>query len=1015
MGLSFSCFRRSPGRRHQGKSKGASPGAEGGQGSRQEGTTGRAQAATMEHSWQARRGAAAASTQGQAGRDVARPLGCCLPPSLSDAVEERRRRHNEAHRVGQRADMGRQPDVEDEAVDKSRFKTCKQIAFYRRQKRLCPGKSSYRALLDTMDLSNGNVKFQIINEECKIPLLVEIYKIEGNILRLKINEIMPLKPRYEVPDVLIKEPASLRQTISERDAGKLVLACASDDQQLHITANPFQIQVVSKDEIVLSMNSKDLLYFEHLQSPPQISKSTLQEKADGSADSSKENQEDLGLWEERFGNFLDIKASGPTSIGLDFSLHGFEHIYGIPQHAETLLLKNTSDNDVYRLYNLDVFGYRIHSKMGIYGSVPLLLAHKADRTIGVFWLNSSETLVEVATKAAMKVAPSGTPDISKQRVLPQTDVHWMSESGIIDTFILMGPSPFDTFKQYAQLTGTQALPPLFSLGYHQCRWNYDDEKDVENVDAGFDVHDIPYDVIWLDIEHTDGKRYFTWDKKRFCNPKRMQTQILMKKKRKLVVILDPHIKVDPQYTIYSEAKERGYFVKDREGKDFEGICWPGLSSYLDFTNPEVQEWYADQFAFKTYQGSSEILFAWNDMNEPSVFRAVEQTMQKDAVHHGQWEHREVHNLYGFYQQMATAEGLIKRSGGLERPFVLTRSFFAGSQRYGAVWTGDNKANWSYLKISIPMLLTISVAGISFCGADVGGFVGNPEPELLVRWYQAGALQPFFRGHADIRTRRREPWLFGEENTRIIREAIKERYCLLPYLYSLFYRAHTVAEPVMRPVWVEFPEVLETFGIEDEYMLGNALLVCPVTEPKATTVSVFLPGPCEIWYDFRNFRCLASQGVLKIPVTLNNIPALQRGGTLIPLKTSVGKSTEWMTDVSYELRAALDHKESATGELYLDDGHSFQYLNQKQFLLRKFTFHQNVFSSRCADENGQFHTKCVVERIVILGFKKQPSSVTVSIGDGKDKIVAFAYDAKSSVLTLQKLSLNIGIDWELQIK
>uniref|UniRef100_A0A8D2JEM3 Glycoside hydrolase family 31 N-terminal domain-containing protein n=1 Tax=Varanus komodoensis TaxID=61221 RepID=A0A8D2JEM3_VARKO len=879
----------------------------------------------------------------------------------------------------------------------------------RRQKHLCPGKPSYRALLDTVEISKERVKFQINNEEDKASLSVEIYEIEGNIFRVKINEITPLKPRYEVPDVLIKDPISLRLRVLQKDANELVLAGTSEDQQLWITANPFQIQLLSKDETELSMNSDGLLYWEHLH---QGIRCLL-------FFSIQENQDDFGLWKEKFGSFLDIKANGPISIGLDFSLHGFEHIYGIPEHAETLLLKNTSDDDVYRLYNLDVFGYKIHSKMGIYGSVPLLLAHKPDRTIGIFWLNSSETLVEIATKATAKVsvALDSCSYVAKQRVVPQTNVHWMSESGIIDTFILMGPSPFDVFKQYAQLTGTQALPPLFSLGYHQCRWNYEDEADVEMVDAGFDKHDIPYDVMWLDIEHTDGKRYFTWDKKKFGNPERMQKQILMKKKRKLVVIVDPHIKADPLYSIYSQAKKRGYFVKDRKGEDFEGICWPGLSSYLDFTNPEVREWYADQFAFEKYKGSSEILFAWNDMNEPSVFKGVELTMQKDAVHYGKWEHRDVHNLYGFYQQMATTEGLIKRSLGLERPFVLTRSFFAGSQKYGAVWTGDNKAEWQYLKISIPMLLTISIAGISFCGADVGGFIGNPEPELLLRWYQAGALQPFFRGHANMHTRRREPWLFGEENTKIIREAIKERYSLLPYLYTLFYRAHTVAEPVMRPVWVEFPKELETFGIEDEFMLGNALLVYPVTEPKVTTVSAFLPGQQEIWYDFRKLRYLDGQGILKVPVTLNNIPVMHRGGTIIPLKTSVGKSTEWMIEASYELRAALDHMGSASGELYLDDGHSFQYLHDKQFLLRKFTFHNNVFSSRCADENGQFLTGCVIERILILGMKKQPSSVTVSIHNGKDKAVPFTYESsvKNSVLTLQKLSLNVGIDWVLQIK
>uniref|UniRef100_A0A8B9W0R6 Glycoside hydrolase family 31 N-terminal domain-containing protein n=1 Tax=Anas zonorhyncha TaxID=75864 RepID=A0A8B9W0R6_9AVES len=748
----------------------------------------------------------------------------------------------------------------------------------------------------------------------QVLLQVEIYEIEGNIFRIKINEAAPLRARYEVPDVLIKEPTTQRLSVSQKEAGILVLTSVNKDYTLQVTANPFQVELHSKGETVLSMNSNGLLYFEHLQPPPSDRKST-------------EKQEDLGLWQEKFGSFLDFKAHGPSSVGVDFSLHGFDHVYGIPQHAESLLLKNTSDGDAYRLYNLDIFGHKIHEKIGIYGSVPLLLAHKPNRTSGIFWLNSSETLVDINTKAVSGSAA----DTAKQRAVPLTDVRWMSESGIIDVFLLMGPTAFDIFKQFAQLTGTQALPPLFSLGYHQCRWNYEDEQDVKAVDAGFDEHDIPYDVIWLDIEHTDGKRYFTWDKKKFQNPKRMQ-ELLRKKKRKLVVIVDPHIKVDPMYALYSQGKDKGYFVKDRNGQDFEGICWPGSSCYLDFTNPEVRKWYADQFAFKTYKGSTNILFVWNDMNEPSVFKGAELTMQKDAVHYKNWEHRELHNLYGFYQQMATAEGLIKRSSGKERPFVLTRSFFAGSQKYGAVWTGDNTAEWGYLKISIPMLLTISLAGISFCGADVGGFIGDPEPELLVRWYQAGAYQPFFRGHSNMESKRREPWLFGEKNTQIIREAIRERYVLLPYLYTLFYRAHTVAEPVMRPLWVEFPGKLETFGVENEYMLGKQVWVGEQYSPA-------------IWYDFRTFIRMEDPGTLKIPVTLDNIPVFQRGGTVIPLKTTAGKSTEWMIDVSYELHVALDTEARAIGELYLDDGHSFQYLHKKQFLYRKFTFHKNILSSR----------------------------------------------------------------------
>ncbi|XP_012865729.1 PREDICTED: neutral alpha-glucosidase C isoform X2 [Dipodomys ordii] len=468
--------------------------------------------------------------------------------------------------------------VEDEAVDKTIFKDCSNITFYRRQKQQLSKNNTYRALLDSVTTGKDSTKFQIINEVTKIPLLAEVYGIERNIFRLKINEETPLKPRYEVPDVLTSKLSTVRLISCSGDTGSLILEGGERDLKCQIIANPFKIELLSEKEVVISINSLGQLYFEHLQIPHK-QRATTEREEQVPADTSQESQEDLGLWEEKFGNFVDVKANGPTSIGLDFSLHGFEHLYGIPQHAESHRLKNTEDGDAYRLYNLDIYGYQIHSKTGIYGSVPYLLAHKLGRTIGIFWLNASETLVEINTEPAVEYTFTQMgPAAAKQKVRPRTDVRWMSESGIIDVFLLTGPTPFDVFKQYSFLTGTQAMPPLFSLGYHQCRWNYEDEQDVKAVDAGFDEHDIPYDVMWLDIEHTEGKRYFTWDKKRFPAPKRMQ-ELLRNKKRKLVVISDPHIKVDPDYSVYAKAKEQGFFVRNPEGGDFEGVCWPGIYGY----------------------------------------------------------------------------------------------------------------------------------------------------------------------------------------------------------------------------------------------------------------------------------------------------------------------------------------------------------------------------------------------------------------------------------------------------
>ncbi|CAB4439993.1 unnamed protein product [Rhizophagus irregularis] len=249
----------------------------------------------------------------------------------------------------------------------------------------------------------------------------------------------------------------------------------------------------------------------------------------------------------------------------------------------------------------------------------------------------------------------------------------------------------------------------------------------------------------------------------------------------MVVIVDPHVKRDDNYYIYKEAKDLDILTKDKDGKIFEGWCWPAL------------------FILK---GSTEFLFIWNDMNEPSIFSGPEITMPKDLLHYEGWEHRDLHNLFGMTFHAATSQGLINRTSPNHRPFVLSRIIFPGSQRFGAIWTGDIAANWDHLAASSPMLLTIGISGLPFSGADVGGFFGNPEPELLVRWYQTGAFQPFFRAHAHIDTKRREPWLFGEPYTE----------------------ASTNGMPIIRPMFVVFPDNEETFAMEDQYFVGNSLLV-----------------------------------------------------------------------------------------------------------------------------------------------------------------------------------------------
>ncbi|XP_072545604.1 neutral alpha-glucosidase C isoform X2 [Salminus brasiliensis] len=884
-------------------------------------------------------------------------------------------------------------------VEGEKFKRSQNISFYKRQR--AKHGLQYCASLETLVLTESGASVEVYEAHSQERLLLQVCAIQNGTIRVTIDELQPIKPRYKVADVLVREPEYEQLRIEWRRAGCVSLTWGPGQHRIQVSASPFCLEVLCEEEVIVTLNPKGRLYFETLQDPTRLSSSSHQDDKDS-----------LGLWQETFQQFKDIKANGPSSVGIDLSLHGFVNAYGLPEHADELQLKDTSGSEPYRLYNLDVFGYEIGSKMGLYGSVPFLLAHNQDRTLGLFWLNASETLVDLHYSSHEEHGDSGSPE-KKSKVSPQTDVSWVSESGLIDCFILLGPSPARVFSQYAQLTGYQALPPLFSLGYHQCRWNYKDENDVKSVDAGFDLHDIPYDVIWLDIEHTEGKRYFTWDSKLFPNPVDMQLH-LQKKKRKLVVISDPHIKVDPDWPFYCAARDGDHFVKDRNGGIYRGTCWPGDSCYLDFSSSRTRSWYANQFSLDKYKGSTESLFVWNDMNEPSVFNGPEQTMPKDTVHCGGWEHRDQHNLYGFLQHMATFEGLVTRSGGLERPFVLSRSFFAGSQRMGAVWTGDNLATWEYLKISIPMLLSLSITGIHFCGADVGGFMQDPDPELLVRWYQAGALQPFFRGHSAKYTKRREPWLFGDEVTLAVRSTIQERYFLLPYWYTVFHLAHTSALPPIRPLWVEFPKETETFTVDNQYMIGNALLACPVTDPGVSEVKVLLPGSDELWYDVSSGEQHRGGGTLTVPVTLETVPVFQRGGTVVSRKTDCGSCTAELQQQPFTLTVALDSKGNAEGMLYLDDGHSFSYKDKKQFCLRNFMMQSGKLTSSCADEEGQFISDGKLESVVILGQKNVTGQPTLISAAGKTTIIMFQFEQEQAMLTLTDLDLDIHTDWEIRI-
>jgi alpha 1,3-glucosidase len=550
------------------------------------------------------------------------------------------------------------------------------------------------------------------------------------------------------------------------------------------------------------------------------------------------------------------------------------------------------------------------------------------------------------------------------------------------------------------------------------------------VDAKFEELGFPYDVLWLDIEHTDGKRYFTWDARLFPAPAAMQAR-LAARGHKMVTIIDPHIKKDDGYAVHAAAKAAGHYVRAAGGGEYDGWCWPGSSGYLDFTSPAVRAWWAGLFSLASYAGSTLSLFTWNDMNEPSVFNGPEVSMHKDALSLAGVEHREWHNLYGFYQQAATAAGLTARSPGANaRPFVLSRAFFAGSQRHGAIWTGDNAAKWEHLAAAAPMLLTIGAAGLAFAGADVGGFFGNPEPELMRRWYQAGAFQPFFRAHAHIDTARREPWLFGDDVLAALRATVRERYTYLPLWYTLFAAAAADGAPPMRPTWFEFPDEPAAFALDDQWLVGDALLVKPATRAGVTELPVLLPGAAAgaLWYDARTYaRRAAAPAPVVVPAPLDAMPVFQRGGAIVPRLMRPRRASAMMAADPYTLVVTLDARATAAGTLYLDDGASLDYAKKNAFRLRNFTYapvaspgaaagapQQHALRATAGGGGKAWAPANTVERIIIAGAGRAPTAAAAADADEPLRPLAFDYDAAADVITLRKPDVKVAFAWVVTI-
>lgn len=455
--------------------------------------------------------------------------------------------------------------------------------------------------------------------------------------------------------------------------------------------------------------------------------------------------------------------------------------------------------------------------------------------------------------------------------------------GPLRCWVMVG-TPARVLLAWASLTGAPALPPAWALGHQHARWGFGSEQEVRRIVAGYQERDLPLDAVHLDIDHYDEHQVFTVDQERF--PKLPQlAEDLRRDGVRLVSIVDPAVRAEPGNAVYESGTVVDAFVRDAAGQLVRGEAWAGESVFPDFTHARVREWWGGLYKERLAQGFAGF---WHDMNEPTSFTAFgEPTLPRSARHalEGRGgDHREAHNVYGLCMARAAYEG-VRESAPRERPFVFSRSGWAGLQRYGGTWSGDVATGWPGLRASLALVMGLGLCGVPYSGPDVGGFDGSPSPELYLRWFQLGAYLPLFRTHASLRAGRREPWEFGPEVLEHARVALLERRRLLPYFMTLAHLARRTGTPYVRPLWWGIPEDRALRDCEDAFLLGDCLLVAPVLDPGADRRAVQLPR--GRWYDTATGRAYDGPGQILVDAPLSRIPVLARAGAVLPVRGEDG--------------------------------------------------------------------------------------------------------------------------------
>lgn len=584
-----------------------------------------------------------------------------------------------------------------------------------------------------------------------------------------------------------------------------------------------------------------------------------------------------------------------------------EKFYGLGEKSDDLL-KNGKQ---YTLWNTDFPGYTSR-KDELYLSIPFFIGIRNNAAYGIYFDNTYKSYFNFGA--------------SNNRF------YWFgAESGEMDYYFIYGPEIKRVISDYTKLTGKIELPPLWALGYQQSRYSYYPESTVRRIAQAFRDRKIPCDVIYLDIHYMDGYRVFTWNKERFPQPIKMLSD-LKKIGFKVIPIIDPGVKADTNYFAAKEGIQKDLFAKYPDGKFYEGEVWPSWAYFPDFTKKATRIWWGEKLNDLLKQG---IEGFWNDMNEPAVWgQSFPDIVLFDDNGHTA-THKKIHNVYGLSMAQATREGLRRFSD--KRHFILTRAGFSGIQRYAAVWTGDNIASDEHLRLACTMPLNMSLSGVPFVGSDVGGFIGEPTNELIIRWYQLAAFTPFFRGHSAIDTRYREPFALSEFVEQDVRTAIEMRYRLLPFWYNEFYNSSKTGLPIMRAMFINYQNDNNCYSYDAQfqYMLGENLLVAPVVNSNDRFKKLYLPK--GRWYDLNDNQIIDGGKWIIKEVPLNKIPLFIKEGGIIPMQEVLNYVGEKNID---SLEFLIFPAENSEYTFYEDDGSTYEYENGK-YSLTKFSIKQNL--------------------------------------------------------------------------